>query len=67
MSRNVGRTDQLLRIILGLALIALAFVGPKSPLGWLGLIPLLTGVLGVCPVYALFGISSCGREEEITG
>lgn len=56
---NVGSTDRLLRIALGLILIALVFVGPQTAWGWLGLIPLATGVLRICPAYALFGISTC--------
>ena len=49
MARNVGSLDRILRVILGLGLIALAFVGPKSPWGWLGFVPLATAVLGWCP------------------
>lgn len=56
---NVGSTDRLLRIALGLILIALVFVGPQTAWGWLGLIPLATGFLRICPAYALFGISTC--------
>jgi hypothetical protein len=67
MTRNIGRTDQLLRIIVGLVLLALVFVGPKTPLGYFGLIPLLTGFSGFCPLYALFGISTCHREKVVTG
>ena len=67
MTRNVGRIDQLLRIIVGLALLTLAFVGPKTPLGYFGLVPLLTGLTGFCPLYTLLGISTCPRHEEITG
>ena len=67
MTRNVGRIDQLLRIIVGLALLTLAFVGPKTPLGYFGLVPLLTGLTGFCPLYALLGISTCPRHEEIAG
>ena len=58
--RNVGTVDRTIRIVVGLALLALTFVGPKTPWGYLGLIPLLTGVVGTCPLYTLFGVSSCG-------
>lgn len=67
MTRNVGRTDQVVRVIIGLALLALVFVGPKTPLGYLGLIPLVTGLVGFCPLYALLGMSTCARRGEITG
>lgn len=56
---NVGSADRLLRIILGLVLIALVFVGPKTPWGWLGVIPLFTGFLRTCPLYSILGISTC--------
>ena len=64
MTRNVGSLDRILRVILGLGLIALAFVGPKSPWGWLGLVPLATAVLGWCPPYALVGLSTCSSRSN---
>ena len=59
---NVGRIDRVLRIILGLALIALVFVGPKTPLGWIGIVPLLTGLMRTCPLYTLIGLDTCQRQ-----
>jgi hypothetical protein len=56
---NVGTTDHVLRIVLGLVLISLVFIGPKTAWGWLGVIPLVTGFLRTCPAYSLFGISTC--------
>lgn len=58
---NVGALDRTLRIVLGLVLIALVFVGPKTAWGWVGLVPLLTGLMRTCPLYSLIGISSCPR------
>lgn len=55
---NVGNTDRILRIILGIALLALVFVGPKTPWGWIGLVPLLTGIMTTCPLYSVLGWSS---------
>lgn len=63
MPCNEGKFDRALRIIVGLALIALTFVGPKSAWGWIGLVPLLTGAFGFCPVYALLGINTCKRMD----
>ena len=57
--RNEGKIDRVLRVGLGVALIALAFVGPQTPWGWLGLVPLLTGLVGFCPLYRLVGVNSC--------
>ena len=59
MPANVGTIDRLLRIIVGLALLSLVFVGPKSLWGLVGLIPLGIAVFGFCPAYALFGIRTC--------
>ncbi len=58
--RNEGNTDRLIRVVVGLVVLALVFVGPKTPLGWIGLVPLLTGIFGVCPAYRLLGINTCG-------
>ncbi len=58
--RNEGGLDRLLRIVVGLVLLALVFVGPKTPLGWIGVVPLLTGLVGFCPAYRIFGINTCG-------
>ena len=59
---NVGGADRMLRILLGLVLIALVFVGPKTPWGWVGLVPLLTGLFRMCPLYSLIGVSTCPRR-----
>ena len=56
---NVGGADRILRIVVGLVLIALVFVGPKTAWGWIGIIPLATGFLRTCPAYSLLGISTC--------
>jgi Protein of unknown function (DUF2892) len=58
---NVGGADRVLRIILGVILIALVFVGPQTPWGWIGLVPLATGLLRTCPLYSLLGITSCRK------
>ena len=57
--RNEGTIDRVLRVGLGVALIALVFVGPQTPWGWLGLVPLLTSLVGFCPLYRLVGVNSC--------
>ncbi len=59
ISRNEGTVDRVLRVIAGLALISLVFVGPQTPWGWIGVVPLLTGLVGWCPAYTLFGIKTC--------
>jgi hypothetical protein len=56
---NEGRIDRILRVIAGLALIALVFIGPQTNWGWVGLVPLITGLVGWCPAYTLLGIRTC--------
>lgn len=59
MTKNVGTIDQALRIIVGLILISLVFIGPQTPWGWIGVVPIVTALLGWCPAYTLFGIKTC--------
>jgi hypothetical protein len=53
---NVGSADRIMRVILGIVLLAMVFVGPQTPFGWIGLVPLLTGVFGTCPLYSIIGL-----------
>ncbi len=62
LSRNEHRIDRVARIVLGLALLSLVFVGPKTLWGLVGIIPLFTGSVGTCPLYSLVGISTCPRD-----
>lgn len=62
--RNEGTLDRAVRVILGLGLLAIAFVGPKTPLGFLGVIPLLTGLVGSCPLYRLVGLRTCPVDQK---
>lgn len=59
MKTNVGGIDRLLRIVLGLVLIGLALSGTVGAWGYLGAVPLAFGLIGWCPAYAPFGISTC--------
>lgn len=62
VTRNEGTIDRLLRVVVGLILIALVFVGPRTAWGWIGVVPLLTGLVGMCPIYSLLGINTCPRR-----
>lgn len=62
LARNVGPGDRLARLILGIGILSLAFVGPRTPWGYLGLIPILTAALGTCPAYSLLGINTCPKK-----
>ncbi|NMM45492.1 DUF2892 domain-containing protein [Rhodospirillaceae bacterium KN72] len=62
MTRNVGGIDRVLRIVVGLVLLSLIFVGPKTLWGLIGLVPLGTALIGYCPAYSLFGIRTAKKE-----
>jgi hypothetical protein len=59
LQKNIGPVDRGLRVVLGIGLLAVAFTGPQTPWGYLGVIPLLTATVGTCPLYSLFGLSTC--------
>ncbi|WP_297490066.1 DUF2892 domain-containing protein [Acidocella sp.] len=61
MSTNIGRLDRVLRIVLGLFLLSLIFIGPHTLWGLIGIVPLGTALTGFCPAYALFGIRTCRK------
>jgi len=61
---NEGKADRVIRVIVGVILISLVFTGPKTAWGWLGLVPLVTGLVGTCPLYTLFGMRTCPLEED---
>jgi len=64
MSCNVGTIDRVLRVILGVALLSLVFVGPQTLWGLVGLVPLITGLVRFCPAYGITGISTCGNKPS---
>lgn len=59
MSKNVGTLDRSLRVIVALTLIALTVTGTIGPWGWIGVVPLVTGLMGWCPAYTLLGVKTC--------
>jgi len=63
MKLNVGGLDRALRIVAGLVLIALAATGTVGAWGWIGVVPLLTGAIGFCPVYPLLGMNTCPMKK----
>ncbi len=63
MTKNVGGIDRVLRIVLGLVLIALAATGTVGLWGYIGVAPLLTGLMGWCPPYAIFGWNTCATKQ----
>ncbi|MFN2349810.1 MAG: DUF2892 domain-containing protein [Thioalkalivibrio sp.] len=57
--KNMGSADRAIRAIVGIVLIALVFIGPQTPWGWIGIIPLATALIGWCPAYSLIGMNTC--------
>ncbi len=55
--------ERIVRVLVGLGGVSLVFIGPKTALGWFGLIPLLTGVTGLCPLCTVLGISTCSKKK----
>lgn len=68
MITNVGGIDRMLRILVGLALLAFAMTGQPATgynwIGWIGIVPLATGLFGWCPVYSMLGLSTCGMRSS---
>jgi hypothetical protein len=63
---NEHAIERVLRVVLGLGVLSLAFIGPQSAWGYLGLVPLATGLLGSCPLYTLLGVSTCPVKNQMT-
>jgi hypothetical protein len=64
MTKNIGKTERIIRVVLGVGILSLAFVGPHSPWAYLGSVPLLTGLVGWCPPYALLRLGTAGRDSK---
>jgi membrane-associated protease RseP (regulator of RpoE activity) len=64
MKSNVGGIDKIVRIVIGLALIALAATGTVGVWGYIGIVPVLTGLFNFCPLYPLLGINTCGVKKS---
>jgi hypothetical protein len=64
MNVNVGNVDRIVRIVGGLALIGLAVTGTIGSWGFVGIVPLLTGFMGICPAYSLLGVNTCSTGNS---
>jgi hypothetical protein len=64
MKVNVGSIDRVVRILAGLVLIGLAVAGTIGPWGYIGILPLVTGFLRICPAYSLLGINTCATSKS---
>ena len=63
MKTNEGTIDRALRVIAGLALIGLTVSGTIGAWGWIGVVPLVTGLIGICPAYSILGLSTCPMKK----
>lgn len=63
MMTNESSTDRVFRVLIGLVLLSTVFIGPKTAWGWAGLIPLVTGLVGFCPLYRIVGINTCRTDR----
>ena len=61
MDKNIGSLDKIIRVLVGLVLLALVFVGPQSAWGWIGLPVILIALFSWCPLYKVLGVSTCKR------
>ena len=59
MTCNIGKTERVIRVLAGLGILSLVFIGPQTAWGWIGAVPLLTGLIGYCPAYSLIGFNTC--------
>lgn len=64
MKKNIGSTDMIIRLVLGLFIVSLIFWGPKTLWGLIGLVPIITGLVGYCPLYPLLGINTCRVKQK---
>lgn len=62
--KNQHAVERVVRILLGVGLLSVVFVGPQTVWGWLGVVPLVTGLAGSCPLYTLFGFSTCPLQKN---
>lgn len=63
MKQNIHNIERAVRVVIGAAIVSLVFIGPQSPWGWLGLVPIATGLIGWCPPYAMLGINTCKKAD----
>ena len=65
LKNNVGKVDRIIRVILGALLIGNVFFALQHPIGWIGVILVLTGIAGICPLYSLLGLNTKSAAERV--
>ena len=61
--RNEGTTDRIIRVVIGIAILSLTITGSQSMWGLVGLVPLITGLVGFCPLYKILGLNTCPMKN----
>ena len=61
---NVGKTDRIIRVVVGIILVGNVYYGVQHPIGWLGIILIVTGIAGKCPLYSIIGINTKSLSEK---
>ena len=61
--RNVHNIERIVRVLVGIGILSLAFIGPETPWGFVGIVPIVTGLIGTCPLYTVFGFSTCPAKK----
>jgi len=64
MNQNEGTIDRVIRVVLGLGLLSLTIIGPHTWFGLIGIVPLLTGAVGFCPLYGVLGLRTCSAGSS---
>ena len=65
LKNNVGKIDRIIRIVVGIILVGNVFYALQHPIGWLGVILIVTGIAGICPIYSILGINTRSAAEKI--
>jgi uncharacterized membrane protein HdeD (DUF308 family) len=65
LKNNTGKIDRIIRIIVGVLLVGNVFTGLQTPIGWIGVILIVTGIFGICPLYSLLGINTKSIGEKV--
>jgi uncharacterized membrane protein HdeD (DUF308 family) len=65
LKNNVGKIDRIVRVVLGVLLIGNVFYALQNPIGWVGVILLITGIAGICPLYSLIGVNTKSTGEKM--
>ena len=63
--KNVGKIDRIIRVVVGIILVGNVFYALHHPIGWLGVILIVTGIVGICPLYSIIGINTRPLSEKV--